>query len=87
MSVPTGYYDESYPPHLWLGDDKTKAKDDDVFFEPTITAQDAPNAAKLGPLGYVAQPTTAWPTGDGLYVNSNYRFYWTGTAWAPGLAP
>lgn len=87
----TGYYDQSYPPSLWGGgtlpsDDKTDAKDDDVFFEPTVTAQDAPNAAKLTPLGFIANPLTAWPTGAGIYVNSNYRFHWTGTAWAAGLA-
>jgi hypothetical protein len=84
----TGYYDQSYPPSLWApGPDPGSASDDDVFTEPTITAQDALNAAKLGPLGYVADPLTAWPTGDGIYVNVSYRFYWNGTAWQPGLAP
>ncbi len=84
----TGYYDQSYPPSLWApGPDPGSASDDDAFTEPTITAQDIPNAAKLGPLGYVADPLTAWPTGDGIYVNVSYRFYWNGTAWQPGLAP
>ena len=88
MSVPTGYYDESYPPSLWGGGpDKTNAKDDDPFFEATITAQDAPNAAKLTPLGYVASPTTPWAGGDAIFVNAIYRFYWNGTAWVAGLAP
>lgn len=84
----TGYYDQSYPPDLWApGPDKGSASDDDAFTEPTITAQDALNAAKLTPLGYVADPQSAWPTGDGIYVNAVHRFYWNGTAWAAGLAP
>lgn len=51
--------------------------------EPTVTASDAPNAAKLGPLGYVASPTSNWTTGQKITVNS-YAFNWNGTAWAAG---
>ena len=54
--------------------------------EETVTAQDATNAAKLGPLGYVAAPTSAWTTGQRIRVG-DFDFYWTGTAWAAGGAP
>ena len=54
--------------------------------EPTVTASDAANAAKLTPLGYVAAPTSAWTTGQKIRVGA-YDFYWTGTAWAAGGAP
>jgi hypothetical protein len=53
--------------------------------EPTVTASDAPNAAKLGPLGYVAVPATVWTTGQKITVNA-FDFYWDGTAWQPGAA-
>lgn len=51
--------------------------------EPTVTASDAPNAAKLGPLGYVAVPATAWTTGQKITVNT-FAFNWSGSAWAAG---
>ena len=82
-------------PDLWVGDATTKrvilggasnkaaAKNGDVFTEPTITASDSTNAAKLGPLGYVANPTTAWTTGQKITVSS-FLFNWSGTAWAAG---
>jgi len=63
---------------------KGAAKPGDVFpNEPTILASDAGNAAKLGPLGYVANPTSAWTTGQKITVNG-YDFNWSGAAWAAG---
>lgn len=53
--------------------------------EPTITAEDATNAAKLTGLGYVAVPTTAWVTGEAIHVGT-YDFHWDGAAWAAGEA-
>ncbi|HWU31994.1 MAG TPA: hypothetical protein VN108_03915 [Marmoricola sp.] len=47
-----------------------------------ITASDAPNAAKLAGLGFVANPKTAWVSGDKITVNA-FDFTWSGTAWAP----
>ena len=82
-------------PDLWVGDATTKrvilglgsnkaaAKNGDVFTEATITASDSTNAAKLGPLGYVANPNTAWTTGQKITV-SGFSFNWSGTAWAAG---
>ena len=82
-------------PDLWVGDATTKrvitggaankgaAKNGDVFTEATVTASDSTNAAKLGPLGYVANPTTAWTTGQKITV-SGFLFNWSGTAWAAG---
>jgi len=57
----------------------------DVFpTEPTITASDATNAAKLAPLGYIAASgSTAWTAGQKFTVN-NFDFNWSGTAWAAG---
>jgi len=46
-------------------------------------AQDATNAARLGPLGFVAVPTTNWTTGQSISV-SGFLFNWSGAAWAAG---
>ncbi|QJD49827.1 hypothetical protein QDW19_gp12 [Microbacterium phage AvGardian] len=51
--------------------------------EATVTAQDSTNAAKLAGLGYVANPTTNWTTGQKITIGA-YQFNWTGTAWAAG---
>jgi hypothetical protein len=50
---------------------------------PNITASDAPNAAKLTGLGYIARPQTAWTVGQKITVGT-YDFNWSGTAWAAG---
>ena len=66
------------------GTNKADARPGNTFpDEPTVTAQDAPNAAKLGPLGYVAVPTSNWTSGQKITVNS-FLFNWNGTAWAAG---
>jgi len=84
-----GYFDQSYPPSIYApptppGPDKGAAAPAGVFpAEPTVTAQNAANAAKLGPLGYVAAPTTAWTSGQGITVGT-FVFSWDGTAWQPG---
>lgn len=65
---------------------KGAAEPGDVFpNEPTVTASDATNAAKLAGLGYVANPTTPWTTGQQTLVNT-YAFHWGGSAWAAGAA-
>lgn len=51
--------------------------------QPTITASDASNAAKLAGLGFIAVPTTNWTTGQKITVGT-FDFNWTGTAWAAG---
>lgn len=66
--------------------DKGAAEPGDTFVELTVTAEDAPNAAKLGPLGYVALPQTAWTVGQAINV-SGFRFHWNGSAWTAGAAP
>lgn len=82
---------ESYPPSVWAppappGPDKGSASPGDVFpAEATITASDGLNAAKLGPLGYVAAPATAWTTGQQILVGT-FAFHWSGTAWAAAAA-
>jgi hypothetical protein len=50
---------------------------------PTITASDAPNAARLAGLGFTAEPTSAWTTGQKITVNG-FQFNWAGSAWAAG---
>lgn len=64
---------------------KGAAKPGDVFpNEPTITASDTTNAAKLAGLGYVAASgAAAWTTGQHMTVNT-FSFNWSGTAWAAG---
>lgn len=64
---------------------KAAVKPGDVFpTEPTITASDAANAAKLTPLGYTVDPATEpWTSGQKTTVNG-FDFHWNGTAWASG---
>lgn len=63
---------------------KAAAAPTDVFLlEPTITAEDAPNAAKLAALGYIANPVTAWAMGEYFSIGT-YKFNWSGAAWAAG---
>ena len=52
--------------------------------EATVTAQDTTNANKLAGLGYVANPTSNWTTGQAITVGA-YQFNWNGTAWAAGI--
>ena len=54
--------------------------------EATVTAEDAPNAAKLAALGYVAVPVSAWTYGQKITIGL-YDFHWSGTAWASGAHP
>lgn len=51
--------------------------------EPTVTASDSTNAAKLAGLGYVASPTSNWTTGQSITVNG-FAFSWNGSAWQAG---
>ena len=64
---------------------KAAAKPGDMYpAEPTVTASDSTNAAKLAGLGYVAAPpAAAWTTGQKMTVGT-YDFNWSGTAWAAG---
>jgi hypothetical protein len=68
---------------------KASVKPDDVFpAEPTITASDAPNAAKLAGLGYVVDATTVpWASGKNMTVGT-FAFHWDDAAapaaWAAG---
>lgn len=50
---------------------------------PTIVASDATNAGRLAGLGFVANPQTAWTTGQGITV-MGFAFNWSGAAWAAG---
>lgn len=56
----------------------------DRFYEPTITASDAPNAAKLAGLGYTATGAK-WAAGKSFSV-SGFAFHWSGTAFAAGAS-
>jgi hypothetical protein len=65
---------------------KGAAAPGDVFpAEPTVTASDAANAAKLAGLGFVAAPAAAWTTGQKITIGT-FDFHRTGTAWAEGAA-
>lgn len=50
---------------------------------PTITASDGTNAGRLAGLGFVANPATAWTTGQKITV-MGFDFNWSGAAWAAG---
>lgn len=63
---------------------KGAAQPGDSYTEATVTAQDTTNANKLGPLGYVASPTSNWTSGQSIRV-SGYYFNWNGTAWVAGV--
>ena len=68
----------------WGTASKSAASNGSVYAaEPTVTAQDAPNAAKLTGLGYVAVPLTNWTTGQSITIGS-FLFNWNGSAWAAG---
>lgn len=83
----TLYYDESYPPWLLGVDGRKDADTGEAFTDPRVTAQNALNAGNLTSYGFRADPQTAWATGQGIFVNTSMRFYWSGTAWVAGLAP
>jgi len=70
----------------YTGPKKASSEPGDMFPSDTaITASDITNANKLGPAGYVANPTTAWLTTEKITVNG-FDFHWSGTVWAPGAA-
>jgi len=75
---------ESYPPTVLhkVSDAVPGAIYNGTWF-PTITAQDATNAARLAGLGFVAVPTSAWTTGQSITVGT-FLFNWSGAAWAAG---
>jgi hypothetical protein len=77
-------------PDITQEDDEVyTASPDDVFEGPnfvTVTAEDAPNAAKLDPLGFVADPLTAWVEDEAILVNG-FAFSWDGDSWVAGPAP
>lgn len=63
---------------------KGAAVDGDAFpSEPTVTASDAANAAKLTALGFIAGSQAAWATGEQISVGG-FAFHWDGSAWAEG---
>lgn len=69
------------------GADKGSASPGDSFpNEPTVSASDSTNAAKLAGLGYVADPATAWTSGQQISVNA-FAFHWDGAAWVEGATP
>lgn len=79
-----------FNPHTPWGDSqrvsaqKSAAAPADAFIaETTVTASDSTNAARLAPLGFVANPTTNWTTGQGITVGG-FAFNWNGSAWAAG---
>lgn len=69
------------------GEEKAAAQPGDTFSaEPTVTAEDDTNAAKLSGLGYIASPTTAWSAGQSITLGV-HEFTWNGTAWQAGKMP
>jgi len=63
---------------------RSDANPGDTFpADPDITAQDATNAAKLNGEGFIANPQTAWTTGQKITIGT-FQFNWSGVAWAAG---
>lgn len=63
---------------------RADARPGDTFpADPDITASDSTNAAKLAAEGFVANPGTAWTTGQHITIGT-FTFNWSGTAWAAG---
>jgi hypothetical protein len=80
-TIPANCWGETGPAAL----NRAAAANGNVFpSEPTVTAEDAPNAAKLAGLGYVASPTSNWTTGQKITIGT-FNFNWTGSAWAAGI--
>ena len=86
MSIPTGYYDESYPPSVLVNPVPTGATPGAPgSFTPS--GSNVPNdLAELQALGSLGQ-TTAWTTGQYVSLEPSGSAYWNGTAWALGVAP
>jgi hypothetical protein len=63
---------------------KSAVQPGDIYFaEPTVTAQDATNAAKLTPLGYISAIPGTWASGEFMTVGV-HKFHWSGTVWVAG---
>lgn len=77
VALPPGHPQGTPPP------EKGAAEPGDEFTEASVTAEDAINAAKLAPLGYVASPATRWAVGQFMTV-SGFRFGWDGVVWVAG---
>lgn len=71
----------TYPPAA-----KNSASPGDKFWgERTILGENPAGAALLAGLGFVADPTSAWTTGQSIKVGT-FDFNWNGTAWEAGVA-
>lgn len=67
--------------------DSAAAAPGDTFpDEATVTTEDAAGAAALDALGFVANPTTPWATGEKITSDAGLSFHWDGTNWQPGAA-
>lgn len=55
-------------------------------YSPTGTSSLPSTLAQLQASGIVADPTTAWTTGQSVELSDGSDVHWTGTAWAAGLA-
>jgi len=80
----SGEWDKTAANSIACAAERSSASNGDAFGpDVDITASDATNAAKLTAEGFIASPTTAWPTGHQITIGT-YAFYWNGTAWQPG---
>ena len=71
----------------WVDGPRNTASPGDVYSaDPDITAQDAPNAAKLTAEGYVPVPTSDWTAGQKITIG-RYLFHWNGSIWVAGAHP
>ena len=84
------YYDESYPPELWLGGGTVNATGATAGIPGSWTPAGSTPPADVTSMGSItASPATAWTTGQ--YVQTGTpgvigQTHWNGTAWAGGPA-
>lgn len=89
MTADVGYYDQSYPPSVYL----PKASGATAGIPGTWTppgSRPPADAAQAAAWAVVASPTTAWTSGQyvqGSTVGAAGRMAWSGTGWVGGAAP
>jgi hypothetical protein len=82
----SGDWDKNAANSIGCAADRGTTSNGDAFPpDVDITASDATNAAKLTAEGFIASPTTTWPTGQKITIGT-YEFFWAGATdgWKPG---
>lgn len=84
MSVPTGYFDQSYPPNLYRAAPTGATAGSPGTFTPAGSYTPQTGAAIQS---LTATPATAWTSGQYVQATNGEQRYWNGTAWVVGIKP